>query len=191
MGSSWKSDSHSWWHWGFRGRAVLRKNLCPRGLQHGVVWNCLERLYINLFLTFYYVDFQTLVKIESKTQWTPMFSSLNFNCYQLMANLVSSTPYHSLHLPHYFEVNPGHNNISFINISFWISKRQGFHFKNKTSILSPHREFWRIPNAWTLDQVSQNIWGWDSGTGSVTKSSQVILMVLACLVGRQKLSGQG
>lgn len=98
-----------------------------------------------------------------------MYPSRDFKYYQLIANLVFSIPHPLRALAYYFEVNPRHNSISSINVSFCISKRWTLYFLNKTTIPSHTGRFGRIPNAWTLDQLNQNIWGWDPGIGSFTK----------------------
>lgn len=47
-------------------------------------------------------------------------------------------------------------------------------------MLSPHRGALEIPNAFILNQVNQNVWGWDPGVGSCTKlagDSNVVILL--------------
>lgn len=64
-----------------------------------------------------------------------MYPQQDFNCYQLIGPIFfSSVPYLQwAHAYYYFEVNPRHNDISSINISFCISKRLSLYFLNITT----------------------------------------------------------
>jgi len=77
------------------------------------------------------------------------------------------------------------------HLSFCISKRQRLHILNKTSVLSPHREL--LENSKCFHPKPSKVKMSGGGTQALVaaQSSQVILMLLFCLVWRQKLSGRG
>lgn len=64
------------------GGGLCAQRALLQGSQRGTLWNCLGRFYIDLFLTSYYVSFQAYMKGETKAQWTLMYLSCDFSCYQ-------------------------------------------------------------------------------------------------------------
>lgn len=100
------------------------KELCVPGVLNVVYCGTAYKDCIFIFFkSFYYINFKTYMKVERKYNETPC-------THHLASTVINSWPIlfllyltHSLHLLHYFEVNPRQNNISPMNISFCISKR--------------------------------------------------------------------